>query len=84
MIRKCNHLEIWVHLIFTKKRMASMTKYTKLILLLLLFCLACSCHMGRFFYWNFADIKDYKKNPSLPVRSGGETFYFHESEKWFK
>ncbi len=40
-----------------------------------------ACHVGRFFYWNFADINDYKKFPQVPVDNGGEVFYFDESNK---
>jgi CubicO group peptidase (beta-lactamase class C family) len=35
-----------------------------------------SCYVGRFFYWNFADINDYKKFQSLPVAKNTETFKF--------
>jgi len=42
-----------------------------------------SCHVGRFFYWNFADINDYKKFPQVPIDNDGETFYFHESNNGF-
>lgn len=42
-----------------------------------------SCHVGRFFYWNFAEIDDYKKFPSNPVGVGEETFYFFEPQDSF-
>ncbi|WP_118972842.1 serine hydrolase domain-containing protein [Taibaiella koreensis] len=44
----------------------------------LLFCLFCctSCHVGRFFIYNFADIKDYRKFPSHPVARDGVAFHF--------
>ena len=42
-----------------------------------------SCHVGRFFYFNFADINDYKKFPALPVENGGDAFYFDEPDKDF-
>lgn len=35
-----------------------------------------SCYVARFFYWNFADINDYKKFQSLPVAKDGATFNF--------
>ncbi len=44
-----------------------------------LFLLVSSCHVARYFYWNYADIKDWKKFPSLPVSKGANTFYFTES-----
>lgn len=31
-----------------------------------------SCHVGRYFWWNFADIKDGERFPNLPVASGDE------------
>jgi len=37
-----------------------------------------SCHVGRYFYWNFADINDYKKFPSLPVGNVSSKFSFRE------
>jgi CubicO group peptidase (beta-lactamase class C family) len=37
-----------------------------------------SCHVGRYFWWNFADINDQKKFPSRPVLKAGETFFFSE------
>lgn len=36
-----------------------------------------SCHVGRFFYWNFADVKDYKRFPSVPVEQGSDVFTFY-------
>ena len=51
-----------------------------------------SCHVGRFFIYNFSDIKDYKKFPEAEVARGEETFEFvqasdqpgrlHLPEKW--
>jgi CubicO group peptidase (beta-lactamase class C family) len=35
-----------------------------------------SCKMGRFVYYNFADIQDYKKFPSRPLVSNGTKFKF--------
>ncbi|OQX73280.1 MAG: hypothetical protein B6D64_14040 [Bacteroidetes bacterium 4484_276] len=51
------------------------------LLLMGLLTLTTSCHVGRFFYWNFADINDYKKFPAVPVNKGGETYYFDEAEQ---
>jgi CubicO group peptidase (beta-lactamase class C family) len=41
-----------------------------------------SCHVGRYFYWNFADAKDYKKFPSLEIETGELDFKFHKSNSW--
>lgn len=48
------------------------------ILSILLSCsLLSSCHVGRFFVWNFADIKDHKKFPKIEVeRDSSYTFSF--------
>ncbi len=35
-----------------------------------------SCHVGRYFFWNFADINDYKKFPSLPIEKASDEFSF--------
>jgi CubicO group peptidase (beta-lactamase class C family) len=39
-----------------------------------------SCHVGRFFIWNFADIRDHKKFPSQQIKSSATPFYFNKSE----
>jgi len=51
----------------------------KLLLLLLCMNLFTACHVGRFFYWNFADLKDNKKFPSLPIQAPSEKFNFNVS-----
>ncbi|WP_299685015.1 serine hydrolase [uncultured Dokdonia sp.] len=48
-----------------------------LILLSFLFLLN-SCHVGRFFYWNFADTGDLEKFESVPIKKGGAPFLFKE------
>lgn len=35
-----------------------------------------SCHLGRFFYYNFAGINDYKKFPQVPINAGNTEFHF--------
>ena len=50
-------------------------------LFIVLFVVLTSCHVGKFFYWNFADINDYKKFPSVPVNKSGEPFQFEKSKK---
>ena len=55
------------------------------IALLLLFGLLMqSCHVGRFFYWNFADVNDYKKFPSVEIKASTQTFNFIQPEKIHK
>ena len=46
------------------------------VLLLLLFALLASCHVGRFFIYNFADVRDYKKFPSKPLKASPSNFHF--------
>ena len=45
-------------------------------LFVLLVCLP-SCKIGRFIFYNFADIKDYRKFPSRPLTAASQPFYFH-------
>lgn len=40
-----------------------------------------SCHVGRFFYWNFADTGDLDRFDSVSIEKGGVPFYFKESTK---
>src|SRR5215212_2759524 len=50
--------------------------------LFLLILLLSSCRIGRFFYYNFADITDYKIFPSRPVhRDSLNTFQFKDAQK---
>lgn len=51
-----------------------------LILLLILFSIS-SCHVGRYFTWNFADIRDYKKFPADTIKTGHYSFDFYNTEK---
>lgn len=39
-----------------------------------------ACHVGRYFYWNYADINDYKKFPAYPVQCPDQKFSFIETE----
>jgi CubicO group peptidase (beta-lactamase class C family) len=51
------------------------------ILAFSLLLLLSSCHVGRFFVWNFADIKDYKKFASVPIaKDSSYVFQFAEPE----
>lgn len=56
-----------------------MNRKPLLVITITLLLLANSCHVARYFYWNFADINDWKKFPFLPVNKGDNTFYFTES-----
>ncbi len=47
-----------------------------LLVLILLSLGLSSCHVGRFFIYNFSDIKDYKKFPEAEVARGEEVFEF--------
>ncbi len=49
--------------------------FLSIILILLLMQLS-SCYVGRFFWWNFADLNDSNKFPSLEIEKGETTFYF--------
>lgn len=53
-----------------------------LIPLVFLMLIMQSCHVARYFYWNFADVRDYKKFPSVPVHKGDSTFYFISPKTW--
>lgn len=53
---------------------ASMRK--RAILLPLLAVLLSGCHVGRFFVWNFADIRDHRKFPSRPLPAAAEPFQY--------
>lgn len=50
-------------------------KKTILFCVVVLLCFS-GCHVGRFFVYNFSDIRDYKKFPSRPLKPASETFYF--------
>ena len=41
-----------------------------------------SCHVARFFVYNFADIRDYKKFPKVDIKKQGQPFLFsvHDSK----
>lgn len=61
-----------------RKMQKYLTKIALTVIVVLLGFTMVSCHVGRFFYWNFADINDYKKFPSLPVNKAGTEFLFYE------
>jgi CubicO group peptidase (beta-lactamase class C family) len=49
------------------------------ILVVMLLLLCSSCHVGRYFYWNFADIHDHKKFASRPISASTTPFSFYLS-----
>lgn len=51
----------------------------KLFLLFLIVLALNSCKVGRFFVYNFADIKDYKKFPARTIENSETLFQFHNS-----
>lgn len=50
--------------------------------LLLIFILP-SCHVGRYIWWNLADIDDYKKFPSVEIDNSDKVFEFFYPEQNF-
>jgi len=43
-----------------------------------------SCHTARFFYYNFADVNDYKKFPQITIeKNPAHVFAFHKASKEF-
>jgi hypothetical protein len=54
---------------------------TRLLSFLVISSLFTSCHVGRYFIYNFADVNDYKKFPSLPVGNQSPAFSFAEPSK---
>lgn len=53
------------------------------LVLLLLITMLNACHLGRFFYWNFADADDYKKFAAVPVATDTVNFEFYKPAKPF-
>ncbi len=49
------------------------------VFLLTLLVILNSCHVGRFFYWNFADTGDLDRFESVPIKKGDTSFYFKET-----
>lgn len=57
-------------------------KYTlKYATLLGTVLLLSACHVGRYFWYNFADIRDYKKFPSREVEHGDSAFRFYTAHQ---
>ena len=53
-------------------------KLLQYICLAILFFTLNSCHVGRFFYWNFADTGDLNRFESVSIKKGDASFYFKE------
>jgi CubicO group peptidase (beta-lactamase class C family) len=51
------------------------------LLSMLLLVTLSSCHVARFFYYNFADMRDYKKFPSQKIDNPSKPFLFKEVVK---
>src|SRR6218665_1756409 len=51
----------------------------RIVIALLTASLFYSCHVGRFFIYNFSDIRDYKKFPEKPLKKAEAFFYFKEA-----
>jgi len=50
--------------------------------LFIMLCLGlCSCHVARYFTWNFADVRDQHRFTSVPVQKGEATFSFAAAGK---
>ena len=52
----------------------------RFLFLSIAFCLFSSCHVGRFFIYNFADIRDYKKFPKVDISKQGQPFLFSSKD----
>jgi len=50
------------------------------LLFYLAICLLSGCTVGRFIFYNFADIKDHKKFPSRALKASDNPFHFQISE----
>ncbi|MCD4732270.1 MAG: beta-lactamase family protein [Bacteroidales bacterium] len=46
-------------------------------IVLIIILLLPSCHVGRYVWWNLADIDDYKKFPNVEINNGEEVFEFY-------
>lgn len=53
----------------------------RFISLLIMILSLSSCHVVRYFYYNYADVNDYKKFPQVPVNNGNQSFSFYRSNE---
>ncbi len=51
------------------------------VLIVSILLLLSGCHVGRFVYWNYVDVNDYKKFPSITIGKSKEPFDFYVNEK---
>lgn len=56
-----------------------MPVFFRLVILVLLGAIVSSCHVGRFFIYNFADIRDHKKFPYREIGKDSISFQFYET-----
>jgi CubicO group peptidase (beta-lactamase class C family) len=52
----------------------------KFLLLISIALILNSCHVGRYFYWNFADIHDHEKFEFRPIQNAEKPFIFPKQE----
>lgn len=55
--------------------------FTRLTVLLVLISTFESCHVGRFFYWNTADINDHKRFDNRSLEPASTSFNFYENTR---
>jgi len=60
--------------------MTEMSTFRKLFVLALCLSLE-SCHVGRYFYWNLANISDYKKFPAECIAASADHFSFATTDQ---
>jgi hypothetical protein len=58
-----------------------MKKLVALLIISILVLIISFTYIGRYIFWNFADINDYKKFPFITVHRGGEIFRFQQYNK---
>jgi CubicO group peptidase (beta-lactamase class C family) len=56
-----------------------MKKYIALLILIVVILIMSFTYIGRYIFWNFADVGDYKKFPSITIHHWGGPFYFRHS-----
>ena len=62
--------------------MSNQIKINRLVILLIISStLLTSCQLGRYVFYNFADIKDYSKFPSRLLTANTSPFYFQTTNK---
>ncbi len=59
--------------------MPSSQKLLRIISISILCFILSSCHVGRYFWWNYADIHDMNRFPAVPVQRGNAVFSFHQA-----